>query len=78
MENALRSCLLLLLLFVSHQRRIPMPFIFDVLNVTGRAIGLVGGNQHTAGAQFHAAVVAFGASSPWRLSIDRVESFVAA
>jgi hypothetical protein len=55
-----------------------MTHIFDVLNVTGCAIGFVGRDQHAVCAWFQPAIMTSAASSPWRLSIDRVECFVAA
>ena len=55
-----------------------MTLILDVLNVTGCAVWFVFGDYYAASPQLQTAVVTGAASGPWRLSIDRVESFVAA
>ena len=55
-----------------------MTFVSDVLNMAGRAIGLIFCNQYAICSKFNSAIMAGAASCAWRLAIDRIERFVAA
>src|ERR1044072_743929 len=60
-----------------HQRRIPMPRVLNVLNVTRSAIRLVSRYQHALRFFLHPPVMTVAASRPRRFPVYRIETLVA-
>ena len=61
-----------------HQGRIPVAFVFYMLNMTRGAVGLVFGNEYSIGSQLDAAVVTVAAGGAGSFAVDRIRTLVAA